>query len=98
MLRIKRLSEVIGRKVYTDAGDLFGMVEEVNLIDNKVDSWRIVISRESGMSNLLGGARGIIVPHNFVKAVGDVILINKNSVPLKEEEDSEIPLDDEELV
>jgi len=39
MLKIKRLSEVVGRRVYTDAGDLFGIVEEVNLMDNKVDGW-----------------------------------------------------------
>jgi len=59
MLKIKRLSEVVGRRVYTDAGDLFGIVEEVNLMDNKVDGWRIVVARESGMIQALGGARGI---------------------------------------
>lgn len=92
MLKIKKMSEVIGRRVYTDGGDLFGVVEELNLIDNKVDGWRIVVSKESGMSSLLGGARGIIVPQQFIKAVGDVILINKGAVPIKEEE--EVALDD----
>ncbi len=96
MLKIKRLSDVIGKKVYTDFGDFFGLIEEVNLVDNKIDGWRIVVSRESGMSSLLGGARGIIVPHNFVKAVGDILLINNNAVPVKEED--EIPLDEEELI
>ena len=76
MLRIKRLSEVVGRRVYTDAGDLFGLIEEVNLIDNKIDGWRIVVSRDSEMASLLGGARGIIVPHQFIKAIGDVIIID----------------------
>jgi sporulation protein YlmC with PRC-barrel domain len=37
MLRIKRLSDVIGKRVYIDSGDLFGVVEEINLMDN---SWR----------------------------------------------------------
>ena len=86
------MSEVVGKRVYTDAGDLFGVIEELNLIDNKVDGWRIVVSRESGMSSLLGGARGIIVPQQFIKAVGDVILINKTAVPMKEDED--IAIDD----
>lgn len=81
MLRIKKLSEILGKRVYTDAGDLFGVVEEVNLINNKIDGWRIVVARDSGMLPLLGGARGIIVPHRFVKAMGDVVLINKNAVP-----------------
>ena len=94
MLRIKRLSEVVGKRVYTDAGDIFGLVEEVNLIDNKIDGWRIVVSRESGMGSLLGGARGIIIPHQFIKAIGDVILISKTAIPSKEEEDS-LPSEEE---
>ena len=97
MLKIKRLSEVVGRKVFTDAGDLFGIIEEVNLVENKVDSWRIVVARESGMSSLLGGARGIIVPHQFVKAISDIVLISKNAVPIKEVEE-EIPLEEEDLI
>ncbi len=86
------MSEVIGKRVYTDGGDLFGVVEELNLLDNKVDGWRMVVSRESGMSSLLGGARGIIVPQQFIKAVGDVIVINKSAVPIKEED--EMAIDD----
>ena len=87
MLRIKRLSEVVGRKVYTDSGDLFGIVEEVNLIDNKIDGWRIVVARESGMIEVLGGARGIIVPHQFIKAIGDILIINRNAVPVQSGEE-----------
>jgi len=87
MLRIKRMSESIGRRVYTDSGDLFGVVEELNLIDNKIDGWRIVVSRDSGMIDVLGGARGIIVPHQFIKAIGDIVIINKNAVPVMREEE-----------
>jgi sporulation protein YlmC with PRC-barrel domain len=94
MLRVKRMSEVVGKRVYTDSGDLFGMIEEVNLIDNKIDGWRIVVSRESGMVQVLGGARGIIVPHQFIKAIGDIIIINRNAVPLKAEED-DMPLEED---
>ncbi len=83
MLKIKRLSESIGKKVFTDQGDLFGVVEEANLVDNKIDGWRIVVSRDSGMMQVLGGARGIIVPHQFIKAIGDIIIINKNAVPVQ---------------
>ena len=96
MLKIKRISEVIGRRVYTDAGDLFGIIEEVNLIDNKIDGWRIVVARDSGMMQALGGARGIIVPHQFIKAIGDVVIINKNAVPIQSEEE-EMPLEEEGL-
>lgn len=95
MLKIKKLSEVLGRKVYTDSGEFFGIVEELNLLDNKIDGWRIVVSRASGMNSLLGGARGIIVPHHFVKAIGDVVVISKNAIPVRTEED-EFPVETEE--
>ncbi len=97
MLKIKKLSEVIGKKVFTDSGDLFGIVEEVNLVDNKIDGWRIVVSRDSGMNSVLGGARGVIVPQQFLRAIGDVIIISKNAVPLKEE-DEELALNESESI
>lgn len=92
------MSESIGKKVYTDSGDLFGVVEELNLVDNKIDGWRIVVSRESGMIEILGGARGIIVPHQFIKAIGDIVIINKNAVPVqREEEDMDFDSDEMEM-
>jgi sporulation protein YlmC with PRC-barrel domain len=94
MLRIKRLTEIIGKKVFADSGDLFGVVEEINLVDNKIDGWRIVVSRDSEMMQVLGGARGIIVPHQFIKAIGDIILINRNAVPAQAEDD-DMSLDEE---
>jgi len=86
MLKIKKISETIGKKVYTDTGDYFGEVEEANLIENKVDSWRIRIA--SSMGSFLGGARGVIIPHQFVKAVGDVIVVSRASLPLEEGEET----------
>jgi len=87
MLRIKKISEVLGRNAYTDTGDFLGQVEEVNLAENKVDGWRIRIS--GNMAHLIGGARGIIVPHQFVKAIGDIFIINRASLPIREETEEE---------
>jgi len=84
MLRIKKLSEIVGKNVYTSEGDFFGQVEEVNLSDNKVDGWKIRVG--SGFMSLLGGARGVIIPHQFVKAIGDIVVVNKGSLPTSEEE------------
>jgi len=97
MLKVKRMSEVIGKQVYTDTGDFFGMVEEVNLIDNKIDGWRLVASRNSELNLSLGGARGIIVPHQFIKAIGDIILINRGAIPAQESEEG-VDLEEDELV
>ncbi|MBU3923696.1 MAG: PRC-barrel domain-containing protein [Nanoarchaeota archaeon] len=95
MLKIKRMSEVVGKRVYTDSGDLFGMIEEINLLDNKIDGWRIVVARESGMIQVLGGARGIIVPHQFIKAIGDVVIINRNAVPVQSEDEDDMSLEED---
>lgn len=84
MLRIQKLSEVIGKRVYTDTGDVFGDVEEVNLGDNKIEGWRIRVG--VNVAGMLGGARGVIIPHQFVKAIGDVMVISKSALPTQEEE------------
>lgn len=83
MLRIKKLNTTLGKKVYTDSGDFFGEVEEAILSENKIDSWRMRISRE--MVSQLNGARGVIIPHQFVKAVGDIFIVNKASLPIMED-------------
>jgi len=90
-MRIKKVSEVIGHKVYTDSGDFFGEIEEANLNDNKIDGWRIKVG--GSVMSLIGGARGVIIPHQFVKAIGDVFLINKTSLPSPDSDIEEIPED-----
>ena len=97
MLRIKRLSDIVGKSVYTSEGDFFGEIQEVNLIDNKIEGWKIKVG--SGFMSMLGGARGVIVPHQFVKAIGDVFIVNKGSLPIREESGvSEMDLGSEEPV
>lgn len=83
MLKIKKVSEIIGKEVYTSDGDFFGQVEEANLVENKVEGWRIRIG--SGFMNVFGGAKGVVVPHQFIKAVGDIVIVNKSSLPAQEE-------------
>ncbi|MDO8508871.1 MAG: PRC-barrel domain-containing protein [Nanoarchaeota archaeon] len=79
MLRIKNVTEILGKHVYTSEGDYFGQIEEVNLVDNKIDGWKIRIG--NSFMSMFGGARGVVVPHQFVKAIGDVFIINKASLP-----------------
>ena len=83
MLRIKSISEIIGKNVFTSDGDFFGQIEEVNLIENKIDGWKIRVGNK--FLSMFGGARGVVVPHQFVKAIGEIFIINKASLPDKEE-------------
>lgn len=79
MLKIKKISEILGKQVYTSDGDYFGTIEDVNLSDNKVDGWKVRIN--GSFMNMLGGARGAVIPHQFVKAIGDVVVVNRASLP-----------------
>lgn len=90
-MRVKKITEVLGKKVYTDKGDFFGEIEEANLYENRVDGWRIKVG--SHLASLLGGARGVVIPHQYVKAVSDIFIINQAALPSQEtdlEESSEL--------
>jgi sporulation protein YlmC with PRC-barrel domain len=91
MLKIKKITDIIGKKVYTDTGDFFGEMEESNLIENKVESWRIRIA--GSMISFLGGAKGVIIPHQFVRAIGYVVIVSRYSLPMGEEETIEETVD-----
>jgi sporulation protein YlmC with PRC-barrel domain len=89
VLRTKRVTETYDMRVFTDTGDYFGDVEEAIITQTKVIGWRVRASRSSVLSKLLGSAKGVVVPHQLVKSVGDVIIISKAAMPSYEGE--EIP-------
>jgi len=88
-MRVRKITDVIGLKAFTDSGDFFGQVEEANLVDNKIDGWRIKVG--GSIISLIGGARGVIIPHQFVKAISDVFIINKTALPIPPETELEEP-------
>ncbi len=81
MLKTRKLTEVFGMPVYTDDGLYYGEVEESVLLANKVQGWRIRATKSSLLNRLLTGARGVTVPHQFVKAVGDIMIISAHAMP-----------------
>jgi sporulation protein YlmC with PRC-barrel domain len=91
MLKTKRITNTFEQRVYTDQGEYFGDIEECILTINKIFGWRVKATRGSSLSNLLGGAKGVIVPHQLVKAIGDILIISKAAIPSYggEEEDKE---------
>ena len=90
-MRIRKITEVMGMKVYTDAGDFFGEVEEANISENKIGGWRIRVG--GNVISLIGGARGVIIPHQFVKAISDIFIINKSALPSSDSDIEEVPED-----
>lgn len=89
MLKLKRLSETYDMKVFSDEGDYFGDVEESILTNNKLFGWKIRASKNSFLTRVLGSAKGVIVPHQLVKSVGDIMIISRNAIPQAPEEEKQ---------
>ncbi|MCK4589321.1 MAG: PRC-barrel domain-containing protein [Nanoarchaeota archaeon] len=81
MLQMKKIRETYDMKVFTDQGDYFGDVEDSILTATKVFGWKIKATKGSFLTKVLGSAKGVIVPHQLVKAVSDIIIISKTAVP-----------------
>ncbi len=89
MIKMKRVSDTIGMKVFTDAGDYFGEIEEAILTRTKVYGWRVKSTRNSYLEKVIGSAKGVIVPQSLVKSFGDVMVISKTAIPSQMEEKEE---------
>ena len=81
MLKLREISKMYGIRVYTDQGEYFGDVDEVIIQNNRIFGWKIKATRNSYLSNTISGAKGVIVPHQLVKASGDIIIISKAAIP-----------------
>ena len=68
-------------EVFTDSGEYFGDVEESILTSNKVFGWRVRATKNSFLNKVLGSAKGVIVPNQLVKSIGDIMIISKAAVP-----------------
>jgi len=81
MLKMKRLKDTYNMKVFTDSGDFFGEVEEAILTTTKIFGWKVKATKDSFLAKVLGSAKGVIVPHQLVKSIGDVMIISKAAIP-----------------
>jgi sporulation protein YlmC with PRC-barrel domain len=86
MIRFKRISETQDMKVFVENGDYFGEVEEAMVTMRKVAAWKIRATKSSILEKIFrtgasGGGKGVIVPHNLIKAIGDIMIISKSAIP-----------------
>jgi len=87
MLKMKRITETYDMRVFTDSGEYFGDIEEVILVRSKIFGWRVRSTKNSFLNKVLGSAKGVIVPHQLVKSIGDIMIISKSAVPAGGEEE-----------
>ena len=74
----QEITSLVGREVYSNNGVFVGEVEDLRL---NVDGQTVTGLALGGLNNQLftdasRGGQGVIVPYRWVRAVGDVILIN----------------------
>ncbi|MBD3209388.1 PRC-barrel domain-containing protein [Candidatus Woesearchaeota archaeon] len=89
MLKMKQITETFDMKVFTDTGDYFGDIEEGIVTSTKIFGWKVRASKNSFLNKALGSAKGVIVPHQLVKSIGDIMIINKQAMPSYSPEDEE---------
>ena len=88
MLKMKNITETFDMRVFTDTGEYFGDIEESIITQNKVFGWRVKATKNSFLNKVLGSAKGVIVPHQLVKSIGDIMIISRAAIPSYSEEDN----------
>ncbi|UIO98802.1 PRC-barrel domain-containing protein [Halobaculum sp. CBA1158] len=87
----QEITTLVGREVYSNNGVFVGEVEDVRL---DLDSQAVTGLALSAVSDELFGSRidpgkGVMIPYRWVRAVGDVILVNDTVERLKQENGDE---------
>ena len=90
MLKMKKISQTYDLKVFTDAGEYFGDVEDSIMTANKVFGWKIRSTKKSYISKVMSGAKGVIIPHKLVKSIGDIMIVTKAEIPSYDERGTEV--------
>ena len=87
----QEITSLVGREVYSNNGVFVGEVEDVrlNLDTEVVNGLALTDLNPELFENRVSGARGVIIPYRWVRAVGDVVLINDIVERLKESGEEE---------
>ena len=81
MLKMKKITETFDMRVFADNGDYFGDIEEAIVTNTKIFGWKVRATKNSFLNRVLGSAKGVIVPHQLVKSIGDIMIISKQAMP-----------------
>ncbi len=72
------ITSLVGREVYSNNGVFVGEIEDVRLnLDTEVVNGLALSALNSQLfADTETGKKGVIIPYRWVRAVGDVVLIN----------------------
>jgi sporulation protein YlmC with PRC-barrel domain len=74
----QEITNLVGREVYSNNGVFVGEIEDLRLdLDGQVVTG-LALTELNGelLADRAAGSRGVIVPYRWVRAVGDVVLVN----------------------
>ncbi|MFW6153305.1 MAG: PRC-barrel domain-containing protein [Halobacteriota archaeon] len=74
----QEITSLVGREVYSNNGVFIGEVEDLRLDieSNAVTGLALNRLNDELFDEYVGDARGIMLPYRWVRAVGDVVLVN----------------------
>jgi sporulation protein YlmC with PRC-barrel domain len=87
----QEITTLVGREVYSNNGVFVGEVEDLRL-DMQTETVTGLALGELNMELFRGqveGARGVVVPYRWVRAVGDVVLVSNVVERMREPEEEE---------
>jgi len=72
------ITSLVGREVYSNNGVFVGEIEDIQLNLDAETVTGLALSELNAelFSREMTGTKGVIVPYRWVRAVGDVVLIN----------------------
>lgn len=90
----QEITTLVGREVYSSNGVFVGEVDdlELNLDEQVVTGLALTQVNSELFAKAAASTRGVIVPYRWVRAVGDVVLVNEvvERMADSEEEDDEV--------
>ncbi|WP_136715278.1 PRC-barrel domain-containing protein [Halorientalis salina] len=87
----QEITALVGREVYSNNGVFVGEVEDVRLDLDDVKVTGLALHQVNGdlFGEKVRGTRGVIVPYDWVQAVGDVVLVSDIVERIRTPEDEE---------
>ena len=85
----QEITSLVGREVYSNNGVFVGEVEDLRLdmTDERVTGLALGEINRDLFDDRLEGANGVLLPYRWVRAVGDVVLVNDAVEQLKTADD-----------
>ncbi|PSQ14081.1 photosystem reaction center subunit H [Halobacteriales archaeon QS_8_69_73] len=85
----QEITSLVGREVYSNNGVFVGEVEDLRLdmTDERVTGLALGQINRDLFDDRLENANGVLLPYRWVRAVGDVVLVNDAVEQLKTADD-----------